>query len=170
MSVQLQVVFHAARRIVLPSLFIVLALSSACKKNEACESHCGPCDGEEPIAQDTLTPVRFGNDDKGVPVVEIYLEARNSCEGEGTRHWMRWQDGAVSVSEPGPSMNTLSARIEYLKDLQSEAIVWHNASLSMPFDRMLGEFHFSVIENGTLAGRFRCFRVVGGVDCGPAKK
>ena len=159
----------AAVRAVLTASLALPLLFSACKKDGECESHCGPCDGDPPIQRDTLAPVRFGNDDKGVPVVELLLEAEGTCEGEGTLHWVRWKDGAVSASVPGASMNDKSARIEYMKDLRSEAIVWHNDSLSMPFDRMLGEFRFSVIEDQELAGRFRCFRTVEGVECGPVK-
>ena len=152
------------------SLLLAVLAASGCKPDDECELHCGPCGGDPPLANDTLSPVRYGSDSQGVPVVELLYEAQGTCRedaanGGAAKVWMSWKAGAPAIGAPGPKLDTSTASLEYLSDLHNRAIVWHNVDLMLPYDETWGAFTFRAIEGGKQKGTFRCAPSGGVIAC-----
>lgn len=148
------------------ALLVVLG-SLGCKKDPACEAHCGPCGGEDPLPRDTLSPVRYGSDTQGVPVIELLFEEHGSCPGESTKWWMRWKDGAPVAGDATGTLDTKTADLVYVTHLHSRAIVWQDLDLVIPYDQTWDAFSFSVIEAGEDKGTFQCAAADPTIACEP---
>lgn len=143
------------RSVLLASSLLALLAALGCKREDRCEAHCGPCGGDEPLPYDTISPVRYGSDSQGMPVVELLYEAEGTCPGEATTAWM-WWTGTPVIGAPAGKLDTSTASLEYLTALHSRAIVWHNVDLVLPWDQTWDAFTFSVIQGGEDTGTFRC--------------
>lgn len=160
-----------SRSLLVALTFVLAASSSACKPPEGCEgAQCGSCeDGSDPIPEDMISPVKYGVDSAGVPVVGLVYNPGAMCFGVLEEHlWLRWKDGDVHVGPAEGAFDTSKAKLVYLSDLHLRAIRWSGLDLTMPFDETAGAFTFSVIQGKKLIGAYRCATVKGELACGPA--
>ena len=148
------------------ALLVVLG-PFGCKGDEKCEAHCGPCGGEDPLPRDTLSPVRYGSDSQGVPVIELLFEEHGSCPGESSKWWMLWKGGAPSIGDASGNLDTKTADLVYVTDLHSRAIAWNDLELLIPYYQTWDAFSFSVIEAGEDMGTFQCAAANQTIACEP---